>query len=216
MKLVPMGRETDPTTGDSGDDLDRTQRPTSSPAEIFAQVGEEIQNLRKAKRLSLEKLSQRSGVSIGLISQIERGIGNPQFNTLVQLAHALDTSFSRLLLGADEKRSPVVRRHERRQLSPGHPDGEVRELLTPGLDHLIEVVWVEMPPGYNTKDNPFTHAGEEVGVILEGKHTVWLDGIAHQLEPGDSITYPSTVPHWYEVTGDETVKALWVISPPSF
>ena len=168
--------------------------------------------------MTLDDLSRRSGVSIGLISQIERGRGNPSFNTLVQLAHALDASIGRLFHTVDDQ-SPVVRRADRRKLDPhsaAAQDGAIHELLTPSLDRALEVVWVEAPPGYNTADSPFTHAGEEVGVILSGTHEVYLDGVRHVLEAGDSISYQSTIPHWYVNSGTELVRAIWIITPPTF
>jgi transcriptional regulator with XRE-family HTH domain len=185
---------------------------------LMATVGREIHKLRKARRLTLEELSRRADVSVGLISQIERGRGNPSFNTLVQLAHALDTALPRLMLNLEEQ-SPVVRKNERRQLdlhSDGGVDGRVHELMTPSLDRSLEVVWVEEPPGSNSKDTPYRHPGEEVGVILEGHHIVWLDGVPYELGPGDAITYPSSIPHWYENPGTEVVRAIWIITPPTF
>jgi uncharacterized cupin superfamily protein len=80
----------------------------------------------------------------------------------------------------------------------------------------VAVIWVEEPPGSSSAATPFQHSGEEVGVILEGQHRVWLDGVCHELSAGDTITFPSTIPHWYENAGTELVKAIWVVSPPSF
>lgn len=181
-------------------------------------VGSQVRSLRKQQALTLEQLSQRCGVSTGLLSQMERGRGNPSFNTLVQIAHALGAPVAQLLQ-YEPATSPVVRRHERRQLNP-HPNatavGARHELLTPGLDQLLEAVWVEAPPGYSTEDTPFTHPGEEVGIILEGRHEIHLGTTCHVLGPGDSITYPSSVPHWYRNPGPDTVKAVWIITPPTF
>ena len=188
------------------------------PEMLIAAVGMQVKRLRGEHGMTLEELSGRSGVSIGLISQIERGRGNPSFNTLAQLAHALDASIGRLFHAVDQQ-SPVVRRGSRRRLDPHSAegqDGALHELLTPSLNRALEVVWVEAPPGYSTAETPFTHAGEEVGVILSGTHEVYLDGIRYVLEPGDSISYPSTIPHWYVNSGTELVRAIWIITPPTF
>lgn len=202
--------------------MSETREPRSAehvrPELLIAAVGMQVKRLRGERGMTLDDLSRRSGVSIGLISQIERGRGNPSFNTLAQLAHALETSIGRLFNSADHH-SPVVRRGSRRQLDP-HPaagqDGALHELLTPSLDRALEVVWVEAPPGYSTADTPFAHAGEEVGVILSGTHEVHLDGVRYVLEAGDSISYPSTIPHWYVNSGTALVQAIWIITPPTF
>ncbi|SES32154.1 transcriptional regulator, XRE family with cupin sensor [Pedococcus cremeus] len=179
-------------------------------------VGAQLKTLRKMRTFTIEALSARSGVSIGLISQIERGRGNPSFNTLVQMAHALDVPIGRLFHAADDT-SPLVRSTERRSLDVHGPSGDAsHELMSPDLNGALEAVWIEAPPGYDTSATPFTHPGEEFGVVLEGRHEVYLDGVRYELGPGDSITYPSTTPHWYRNAGTETVKAIWVITPPTF
>jgi transcriptional regulator with XRE-family HTH domain len=185
--------------------------------QLMATVGTQLRTLRKMRQLTLEELSARSGVSTGLISQIERGRGNPSFNTLVQVAHALDVPIGRLFHTADDT-SPLVRADERRSLDVhGGPSGDAtHELMSPDLNGAIEAVWIEAPPGYDTSETPFTHPGEEFGVVLQGRHEIFLEGVRYELGPGDSITYSSTTPHWYRNPGPETVKAIWIITPPTF
>jgi transcriptional regulator with XRE-family HTH domain len=76
--------------------------------------------LARGDRYSLEALATRSGVSTGLLSQIERRIGNPSFQTLLRLAHALDIPVAKLLAGGGEDKpesSFVVPAHERRHIT---------------------------------------------------------------------------------------------------
>lgn len=188
----------------------------ASAEQLMSTVGSQLRTLRKMRELTIEALSARSGVSIGLISQIERGRGNPSFNTLVQMAHALEVPIGRLFHTADET-SPLVRADERRSLDMHGSSGDAtHELMSPDLNGALEAVWIEAPPGYDTSDTPFAHPGEEFGVVIQGHHEVFLDGVRYELGPGDSITYPSTTPHWYRNPGPETVKAIWVITPPTF
>lgn len=184
---------------------------------LMATVGAQLRRLRKMRNLTLEELGRRSDVSAGLLSQIERGRGNPSFNTLVQMAHALDVPIGRLFHTAEET-SPVVRADQRRSLDVHRSGGveALHELLSPGLDGALEVIWVEAPVGYDSSATPFSHAGEEFGIVLSGRHEVYLDGVRYELGPGDSITYQSSTPHWYRNPGPETVKAIWVITPPTF
>ena len=120
---------------------------------------------------------------------------------------------------AESHKSPVVRRGERRRLDGhglGYDDGGQYELLTPDFTGGLEVVWVEHSPGYDTSATPYRHNGEEFGLVIEGRVVVHLDGVAHDLGPGDSIRYDSTVPHWYSNPGPETCRAVWVITPPTW
>ena len=178
-------------------------------------VGREIKRLRKLRELTLEQLASDSGVSAGLLSQVERGQGNPSFNTLVQVAHALGIPVARLVAG-EQMSSPVVRREERRRLSFGDGKLVLAEMLTPRLDSALEAIRIVTEPGYSSKDTPFVHDGEEFGIVLEGTHAVNVGGTHYVLRAGDSISYSSTIPHWYENPGEVTSVSLWVVTPPSF
>ncbi|HLU54859.1 MAG TPA: XRE family transcriptional regulator [Pseudonocardia sp.] len=187
-------------------------------AAMLGEVGNQVRSLRKEAGLTLERLAELSGLSTGIVSQIERGLANPSFGTLVQLAHGLGIPVGALFQVSDRHRSPVVRKSERRRLE-GHgivDDGGRYELLTPDLTGALEATWVETPPGYDSSANPYRHQGEEFGLVLSGRKDVYLDGVRYELGPGDSIRYPSTTPHWYVNPGDEVCKAIWVITPPTW
>jgi transcriptional regulator with XRE-family HTH domain len=193
----------------------------SAPAidAMIQDLGLRIRALRRERNLTLERLSELANLSVGIVSQIERGRGNPSFATLAQLAHGLDIPVGRLLHVAENHKSPVVRRGERRRLDGhglGYDDGGQYELLIPDLTGALEVVWVEHSPGYDTSATPYRHNGEEFGLVLAGRMVVHLDGVAHDLGPGDSIRYDSSVPHWYSNPGPENCRAVWVITPPTW
>ena len=193
----------------------------SAPAidAMIQDLGIRIRALRRERNLTLERLSELANLSVGIVSQIERGRGNPSFATLAQLAHGLDIPVGRLLHVAEQHRSPVVRRGERRRLDGhglGYDDGGQYEHLIPDLTGALEVVWVEHEPGYDTSATPYRHNGEEFGLVIEGQVVVHLDGVAHDLGPGDSIRYDSTVPHWYSNPGPDVCRAVWVITPPTW
>ncbi len=193
--------------------------PEEAPvASMLTATGAMIRRFRKEQGLTVERLGEAAGLSAGIISQIERGKGNPSFATLVQLAHGLGIPVGRLF-ESEENRSPVVRRAERRRLNGhglGNDDGSVFDLLTPDLTGALEVTWVETPPGHDTSATPFCHHGEEFGLVLSGEKDVYLDGERHHLAAGDSIRYASTIPHWYVNAGDSTCVAVWVITPPTW
>ncbi|WP_437583259.1 helix-turn-helix domain-containing protein [Paramicrobacterium sp. CJ85] len=186
---------------------------------ILADVGSKVRAMRKEKGLTLSELSEVTGLSPAIVSQIERGLANPSFTTLAQLAHGLEIPVGKLFPNHAENRSPVVRKSERRDLRgvTREANGDsVYELLTPDLNGTIEALWVVTPPGRGAVDGPFTHGGEEVGIILSGKKDVYLNGQKYVVEAGDTITYDSTTPHWYENSYDEPCVAIWVISPPTW
>lgn len=182
--------------------------------------GQRLEQLRSEEGMTLEEVAIKAGASTGLLSQLERGIGNPSFNTLAKIAYALGVPIGTFFEGPTTK-DPVIRRENRKKLIPaerldGSGPGLVYELLTPDLQRKLEVIWVELPPGMSNKEQPFCHKTEECGVLLKGILEVHLGEEIHILRPGDSIAFNGQTPHWYQNPGEEPAVSIWVITPPSF
>ncbi|TDW29830.1 helix-turn-helix domain-containing protein [Cryobacterium psychrophilum] len=185
---------------------------------LLATVGTMVHSLRKEKGMTLAQLAETSGLSPAIVSQIERGKANPSFTTLAQLAHGLEIPVGRFFFGHDEPVSPVVRGTDRRNLQGVTREsvGEAaHELLTPDQNGLLEAQWIVSPPGHDTSATPFHHGGEEFGIVISGKIDVYLDGERHTVEAGDSMTFASTIPHWYINRYEEPCVAVWVSTPPA-
>lgn len=196
--------------------LSSENRVTHEAQIYLRNVGEMLQEQRNNRGLNVRELAEISGVSSGMISQIERGLANPSINTLSRLAAALG-----LQLGFFFEQKPaiptdiIVRRHERRRLNIADPDF-LFELLTPDLEHSLEFVWVESAPGSSTQKIPFQHQGEECGLLIQGRLEVHIADQTFFLEAGDSIIFDSSLQHWYHNPGPERVLSVWAITPPSF
>lgn len=181
----------------------------------LSSLGSKLEQFRREKELTLEMLAELSGVSASLLSQLERGIGNPSFITLSKIAYGLGVPISTFFQGLDAPSNAVVRKEHRKKLVL-EDRNLVYELLTPDLNRRLEFVWSEFEPGICTEQRPFVHEGEEAGVVLQGTLEVHLGESAYILEPGDSISFRSDIPHWYRNPGEEKVIAVWVITPPSW
>jgi transcriptional regulator with XRE-family HTH domain len=194
-----------------------TPPESTAPIPTVRTLGLRVRELRLDRRLTLEELASRAQVSAGLLSQLERGQGNPSFNTLVQIAHALAIPVTDLF-PPQTPGSPLVRAADRQLLSiHGLAEGGgTTYLLSPGNGSPLEAVLVEAPPGHSTEETPFVHEGDEFGFILEGAQEVHLEGVTYTLEAGDAITYSSRSAHWYRNPGPGSSRAIWVITPPTW
>ncbi len=65
------------------------------------QLGERLREIRKAHKLTLKDLSQKAGLSIPYLSNVERGEVNPSFDTLQKLSAAYNMQVKDLLTGVD-------------------------------------------------------------------------------------------------------------------
>ena len=179
-------------------------------------LGKAIHAARQG-RYTVQQLAAAASVSAGLVSQLERGIGNPSLKTLQAIANALDLRIGDLVEAASPKdvRPMLVRRSERARLQVSN-GGPVYELLTPNLRGKLEVLETSLPPGFSNREEPFQHDGEELVVVLEGSVDVAVGEILGTLDVGDAITYDSAMPHWWENNTDQPATVLGVVTPPSF
>jgi transcriptional regulator with XRE-family HTH domain len=184
-------------------------------------LGRKVRALRAQAGLTVEGLAGRAGVSAGLVGQVERGVGNPSIGNVHKLATALGVSVYTLLEdparqeGEQGPIAAVVRRDQRKTFAFPR-ENMVLELLTPDLQRSLELIRCVMPPGYDTGSAPYRHHGEECVHVLRGQIEVHVGTESHVLDPGDTITYDASLPHWWRNAGEEEGEAIGVTVPPSF
>ncbi len=177
-----------------------SQSAGGSDAHDIGALGAVVRRDRQRMGLSVEALAERSGLSAGLVSQLERGRGNPSLQTLSRLAAALGTPLVSLLQRAQRHGEPVVRADARFVLPELADDAgphPVRELLTPDQNLPLQVIRTVMPPGFSNQSRPFRHLGLESVHVLSGRLVVVLGETAHELAEGDTITYDCSQAHWW-------------------
>jgi transcriptional regulator with XRE-family HTH domain len=191
------------------------QAAPDAPGDDVVLLGRVLRETRVAAQLSVEALAATAGVSAGSISQLERGRGNPSFLTLRRLAAALDVPLGHFLHGP-EAGPMVVRADQRKRLRVPAEHGLVYELLTPDLGGALEVLRSQIPPGFDNRDRPFQHTGEECVHLLSGTLRVGIGGRRFELAEGDSVTYDSSVPHYWVNAADAVAVIIGAVTPPSF
>jgi transcriptional regulator with XRE-family HTH domain len=180
-------------------------------------IGRDIRGLRKARAITLTELAAASGLSIGYLSLLERDRATPSIKALHAVSRALGVTISWFFEANDvpaEERDLVVRRARRRRLD--YSAGVVDELLSPNLTGALELLSCRFPPGASSGEEPYTHSGEEAGVVLRGRLELWVDGRMATLEAGDSFGFQSALPHRYRNPGPDEAEVIWAITPPSY
>jgi transcriptional regulator with XRE-family HTH domain len=186
-----------------------------SPA--IRHLGRDIRGLRKARGLTLAAVAAASGLSVGYLSLLERNRSTPSINALHAISRALGVTISWFFEAGEvpeTERDLVVRRTRRRRLdfAPGISD----ELLSPSLAGALELLSSRFRPGAASGAAPYTHDGEEAGIVLRGQLELWVDGKVFLLEAGDSFGFSSLLPHRYRNPGTEEAEVIWAITPPSY
>ena len=170
-----------------------------------SEVGPRIRALREGLDLSLRDLAERSGVSAPMLSQVERGDTSPTLAIASRIAAGLELSLSQLLRLDEGDGVSIVRTNERRSggaLRRGHR----YEVLTPPLPgQRAELSLHTLRPGAATggPDDPPMHepGSRETATVVDGELRLVCDGQAHDLGPGDTVTFDADLPHHFENPG---------------
>jgi len=178
------------------------------------ELGDKIRSLRLKQKISIEQLSLITGLSKGLISQIERDITGPSVASLWKISKALNVTMNYFFDEYDDF-NRVVRKDERKKIMMKDGD-RVYELLCPNLKNQIEMLWIEIEPNDSNSDELISHEGEECGVVLKGTLRILSGDKIYDLEQGDSIYLDSTIPHRYINMGNIKSVSVWAMVPPSF
>ncbi|MFC9430524.1 MULTISPECIES: helix-turn-helix domain-containing protein [unclassified Streptomyces] len=185
----------------------------SGPA---AGIGARLRRRRRALHLTLKDVADRTGLTEGYLSQVERDQVNASVRTLQRICDVLKLTVGGLFEQSGSETSPVLRFRDARGMSFG--EGATKIKLTPGsFDHL-EVLLGHFAPGGSTGVEPYTHgASEELLLVLSGQVDVWVRERHHRLSALDSVHYISSDPHRVaESTGTQEARVLWAMAPPTY
>lgn len=182
----------------------------ASASEGDRRVGRRLRALRLERGLSLAQAARRAGISVGMLSQIERGLSSLRVRTLWPLAAALAVEPGRLI---DDGRGEegdlyVVRRAGRKGL-PVASEGIAKALLSPP-GAVLTGLFVTVAPGAGTGGPPYAHDGHEFALVLSGELEVAIDGVPYRVKAGDSFAFKSTLPHSFRNPGETPCEVVWI------
>lgn len=160
--------------------------------DVNGRIAERVRQLRAARRLSLDALAERSGVSRSMISLVERGESSPTAVVLEKLATGLGVTMASMFEAprADEAPSGPVARRRDQPVWRDPASGYVRRNVSPpNAMHPMQVVEVEFPPRARVA---FESGARDVRIhqqiwILEGTIEVSIGDDRHRLRDGDCL-----------------------------
>jgi transcriptional regulator with XRE-family HTH domain len=179
-----------------------------------AVIGARVKALREAAGLSLRDLSERSGVSAPMLSQVERGETSPTLTVAARIASGLDLRLSQLLRLDEGGAVTVVRAGERRR-GGNKRRGHSFEVLTssqPG--QRAELSRHTLAPGGTTgaSDDPPMHepGSRETALVEKGSIVLVCDGQRYVLDTGDCVTFDADLPHHFENPNERGADAEFI------
>jgi transcriptional regulator with XRE-family HTH domain len=183
-------------------------------AATSAAVARHVAELRRTRRLSLDGLAKVSGVSKGMLVQIEGARSNPSIGTLCRVAAALGVSVAQLVDLGSEEAVRLVGPDEAARLWAG-PEGGTATLLvgTEGPDMLELWSW-ELKPRERHISDPHPAGTRELLHVTAGTLRLEVEGQEHDLPAGTSALLHSDRAHAYACKGGRPVRFTMAVVEP--
>ncbi len=175
------------------------------------QIGAKIKACRIQKGLTLKQLSELVDLSVGFLSQAERGLATISLNSLYRLATEFGVNVSSFFDSAEEEKKDafVVRSYERNclRVTPEF----IYYALCPDPEHssIFPEIY-ELRPGAGRGESFFQNRQEEYLYVIEGVLNAWINDCEYTLYPGDSMWIPSNYKHKWRNETPHIVKIFSV------
>jgi transcriptional regulator with XRE-family HTH domain/SAM-dependent methyltransferase len=165
-------------------------------------VARNVLAVRQSRGLTLNGLSEMSGIGKGALSGIESQSGNPSIETVWQLAKALDVPFGQLVENDGAERSVV---------DPGVIATLIDSQTSP---QTIETFLFEIAPNTIRKAEAHMTGVKEHVVVLRGHFIVGSEEAPMYLQSGQTHSFAADANHIYR-TLDQPVTAIVTVVYPN-
>jgi transcriptional regulator with XRE-family HTH domain len=177
-------------------------------------ISKNIKTLRQQKGITLQDLADRTGLTKGYLSKVERSKKAPPFSTVNRIAMALEVDVTFFFREEAEKANDIRISFTKKGQS------KAVETLGTFYDYNYEAL-ASNKPGKNMipyiietaleEKGVFQHEGEEFMYVLEGTHELVYNGKKYIMEEGDSVYFDASVPHSGRSLGKKRAKLLAVM-----
>ena len=177
------------------------------------EIGAKLKELRIQKALTQEELADRTELSKGFISQVERDLTSPSIATLMAILQALGTDLKDFF-NEDPEEQIVFHESDYFEKNDDEYRNRMEWIIPNAQKNIMEPVRLTLAPGGSTcPDNP--HEGEEFGYVLSGSITVHIGTKSYRAKKGESFYFTPKSTHFI-TAGSKGAILIWVSAPPSF
>ncbi|WP_265975550.1 helix-turn-helix domain-containing protein [Brucella intermedia] len=178
-------------------------------------IGPAIHQERKARKLTLEQLAVKSGVSKSMLSQIERGQANPTFAVVWSLTKALNIEFSELVGGSvssgGKEQIEVTSAANTPEIRSEDGLCRLRILSSPQLAGAIEWYNLEIDPGGELTSSPHAIGTSEHFTALSDGLEVRSGDNTVKINAGGTARYSADVAHSIRNVSGDVARGFLVV-----
>ncbi|MGN6578683.1 MAG: helix-turn-helix domain-containing protein [Bordetella sp.] len=184
------------------------------------ELGARLRAIRSERKLTLKDLAARTNMSIGMLSQIERGVSSPSMRSLRQLCIALGIDGAALFVSnaspcasaASQVSSEFAVLAAQRKALRLADSGVTKYRVTPANCASLEAFLIELEPGAASDPSLSVQTGDKIAYVLEGRLRVAIDEVVLTLEPGDTYGFTGSRKYRWENAWDKKTVFMVVNS----
>ena len=181
--------------------------------QVNVEIGRKIKNLRNRNGLTQQELADRTELTKGFISQLERGQVSPSVVTLMDLIECLGTTPGEFFKESTQEQIVFTGADCFEKVDE---QGNCRKWLVPTAQKFeMEPLLVTLAP-HQTLEEDKPHTGEEFGYVLAGNIILVIGSEKLKLKKGDSFCFKPNESHYIVNPSKREAKLIWVATPPSF
>lgn len=169
-------------------------------------IGFSVRSHRRDIGMTLQQLSEATGLSIGYLSNLERNANSPTLVNVQKICEALGISFY-TLLERNKEENIIIRHDERKKLI-----SEEHNMLLEDIDFGLEnesFIYMTIDPHGAGDGLCWEHEYDEVGTVVKGRLTLGLDNQIFEVDEGDTILIKAHTRHCYYNKTNEKCVSYW-------
>lgn len=175
-------------------------------------IGKRIRDLRNRNGLTQQELADRTELTKGFISQLERGQVSASVVTLFDLIECLGSTPAEFFRREEEQ---VVFSEKEYFEKIDEAGNSIQWIVPTAQKNQMEPLLVDLKPRQKLFEHK-PHEGEEFGYVLQGRIRLHLDDRQYTVKKGESFYYSSDHYHFIENASASPARFLWISTPPTF
>lgn len=182
--------------------------------ELSKMIAFNLKRLRSERNLSLGQLAKEAGISKAMLSDIEKGSGNPTINTIWKIANGLKVPYTKLLEETDGE-ATVVRRAETVVQTGETQSYRVYCYYKTTPVRNFELFYVELDAASSNRSIGHSEKAQEYIYVIQGELALHTEAGAYTLRAGDSLVFDASIAHTYRNEGAVLLTFMVINSYPN-
>ena len=175
------------------------------------QIGKKIKRLRLEKGLTQEELGERTDLSKGFISQVERDLNSPSIETLFSILNVLGSKPKDFFDDEQARTKVVFTKEEQTIYVDEDKNYKLHWLISESNENEMEPVLITLGPAGQFKQ--FEPSLSETFIfVLQGSVELILGKQRYTASTGESLYFEASDHHLLQNSSDDEAKVIYVVT----